>query len=243
MPRELSTLLSEFPKLGANFCKNAKKLSPSSEVRKILDIYEAGLNASLAGLSTCLREQYDTLTSDQKKGFDRMVALSGALPMLKKANEIIGEHSIADREVLVTASGIFEKIKEIIRDILEYIIGPGEITELIKRLLKWIDMIIENITGAIKEKPPASQGFHTWQQQVIGCVWFDLYSDPNRKKTFILNHPGNGTSAELEIEVDGNMTPPLNPPDATTVHGNRIRLHLKGDSSQSGYITVTELPF
>jgi hypothetical protein len=79
----------------------------------------------------------------------------------------------------------------------------------------------------------------SWEQQVIGCVWFTLYRDANKAKGFIINHPGNGSTNDLEIEVDGQVST-LRPPDYTTVHGKHVRLHLKGDKNDVGQIVVTE---
>ena len=147
MTKELETLLSEFQTLGENYCANVRTVLGESEATKMVDIYEAGLRKSMAGVSELFMAKYNGELKEERASHDRMTAMSGGLEMLEAANKVVGGASIKDRSVLIAAKRIIEKVKLFLR--LEFLVRPGEQADLILRL---VDDFFDNITELLSEE-------------------------------------------------------------------------------------------
>jgi hypothetical protein len=154
MPDEFLTLLDEYTQLGANYCTNVKKLAPDTDYHKLLSIYESGLNGCLSGISTALTQQYSGLTNEEKASLNQTVQLSGALAMLKTANEKIGAHSVSGIIVAKLALNILIKIERLLLKL--YPQAGGVLT-----LFGFKDTIIQNIRDVLSamstSEPPPPQ--------------------------------------------------------------------------------------
>ncbi len=149
MPAEFKQLLREFEHFGANYCVNARSVIQDPEQKKLVDIYEAGLCQALAGLRELLEKQYGNLAKKQQADLDQTAIFYGGLAMLKKANTIAGGETVASALALAEMGEIFEKIKNILRKILE------NISNRVAPLLDIIDEIVDNIIKLLGELPKA----------------------------------------------------------------------------------------
>lgn len=142
MADEFLTLLSDYSRLGANYCANAKKLAPDPDYQKLLSIYESGLNGCLSGISQTLGRQYSALSEDEKTSLNQTVQLSGVLAMLGTANEKIGANSLGTVAVLKLALDIILKVEKLLLKLYPQAGGP-------LTLFGFKDIIVENIRNVL----------------------------------------------------------------------------------------------
>lgn len=129
MPGELKELLDAFTTFGTRYSDNAQEVISDPDGKRLAAVYAAGMTGAMSGLSETLGGVYDELPDPRRGDLDRLVATSGALEMLAKANELVGSGSLETAEGLVTAQDVVKKIKAILRQILgELKLTPGSAT-------------------------------------------------------------------------------------------------------------------
>jgi hypothetical protein len=133
MSKSLKHLFDMFLQFGDLYCENAKILAGESERATSIAAYQLGL-----------RQLVDT---------------TGGVATLETVNPMLSSTPITDTAALVDASGIFEKIKMIVEEILKRFEGTPQ---LIGKILTVIDIIVDNITESI-------QGFEPLPTQNPDC--------------------------------------------------------------------------
>jgi hypothetical protein len=147
MANEFTNCIDQFSALGKNYCSSAKKVLPTMDMKKLVEIYEAGLSTSMSTVSEALKSQYNELSDDEKQSVDSAVASTGAVAMLQKANEWFG-HSPITGTAVAAGANLFEKVKPLIKDWVG--VQKGSTTE---KVLDFIDKIIDNVKGLVSMIP------------------------------------------------------------------------------------------
>lgn len=144
MANEFNTMLDQFAQFTGNYCANARKVVSHLELKRMVDVYQAGATKSVASLTENMKAMYTDLPDNDKAVLDGNVANSGGIEMLQSANQFIGPNS-ADSATAVKESGkLFHKIKQIITDYVG--IDPNGWT---KKLLDQIDTWLGNIDAIV----------------------------------------------------------------------------------------------
>jgi hypothetical protein len=171
MADEYLQMSTDFAKLGSNYCANFKKIVPNTEERRLVSIYEAGINGATSGYVEIANNHYQSLSDDEKQFINNQVRLSGVLPMLAAANERIGPDSIFDSFVLFKLAKLFPKIKAIIRDITHGSMSP------LSLVFRSIDMLIENLVGS--QSPFQAHSLRQEEQQMNPVGGSTIEKDPS----------------------------------------------------------------
>jgi hypothetical protein len=155
MSGEFAALIDEFVSFGEVYAANAKQIAPNVELRRVAEIYEVGMKSAMKGASQILSEQYRGIRQEEKDQLDLMVVLHGALDMIQAANERFKESFLLLGDALAKAGGIIEKIKNILRRILD--IEEGSFLD---KILDTIDEILENFFDLFSgpDKPKKNRG-------------------------------------------------------------------------------------
>lgn len=237
--KEFKIYLSGFANFCTNYAENAKKVAPDSDFAKIINIYQKGLEGSIAGLKEVMTQHYESANPESRRQMDEFVRLSGVLPLLAEANRVIGKNSLA-AEALASSSGIFEELKKIIKFIPGLLPLPIPFAGAIPGLLEFIDQLGEGIAkllGLFKlggagddsftpDKPiePAYCQYHTFPKPIPAGKRARIQIDGNENgsvEVFVTPvdaQPPPAGDANPRTALGGNGQTTVNGPGKLTVH-------------------------
>jgi len=151
MPNEFKELMRAFAAIAPVYCDNMKQITEDMEMRKVVDIYKAGLTAAMSKTAELISSHFEELSPTQQQEIDRHVGASGGYEMLQAASATMQENFLGNFSALINISKIIELIKKIITNFVSLPGGLG-------KLLRKIDLIIDLINGAEpKEKGPGKE--------------------------------------------------------------------------------------
>jgi outer membrane biosynthesis protein TonB len=149
MAGEFAEFMSQFAAIGPALTSNIRLLQDDTELQKVVDIYAAGLNASLAGTAQHLTDFFNALPESQRADIDSMVAATGGREMLSAAATIMANTPIGTNTALAYAPSWIELGKKIIENFLP----PGVNWP---KALEKIDLILDALKPLIgQSRPPA----------------------------------------------------------------------------------------
>ena len=140
---DFAELLDEFTAFTRNYCGNARKVAPDPGLKRMVDIYEVAAVTTVDNLAVSFRQQYKDLSPDQRAELDSRMDRSGAVEMLRQANQFIGPNS-GPLIAVKAATQIIPKIKKLLRENMN--IEEGGWTDW---GMKWLDVIIDNINALL----------------------------------------------------------------------------------------------
>jgi hypothetical protein len=138
-------ILQLFSEFGRLYSENARIMVADPDRPIIWAAYDAGLQQSMDGFSMLLTNTLESLPNSQTADFERLMGLSGAIPMLESSTTAL-RSTLSDPEALIDLARIFDKIKRIFREIFPCL-GIGGIQ--FEPALGAMDRFKENINSLL----------------------------------------------------------------------------------------------
>jgi hypothetical protein len=149
-----AAFMAELADLGPIYCANVKRVLQDAEVRKIAEIYEAGLTSALSGTAAIFASYFSQLPASQQQEIDQFIAASGGQAMLQAANAVMRDNFLGNAIALSSIPKIVELAKRIIRNFVALPIP-------LDKLLRKIDLFVDGINDLFGGGQTGPQGGQT----------------------------------------------------------------------------------